>query len=312
MAALAGLMAWALLRPQVPLESTVGGERQTPSFQEIRGTLRPEINESSGIAVSRRYDGLLWTHNDSGSERLLFAVSPFGETLATYLLPDTELRDWEDIALGPCPPAAPPALPTGAPERDCIYIADTGDNTHSRDTLQIYVLAEPDYESTHPTEPVDTLHGVTRFDFTYPDARYDTEALAVSPAADAYLVTKGRTDKPKIFRVPLDDPRKVSIAEYIQDLDVTPMRNLGRLVTGAAFSPNGKVMAVRTYSEVYFLRRAGDGSFQNAAPPCFFGLAQLAGEAVDFLDDSTLVMTSESLPGQPGTVMVMRCGERWR
>ncbi|HTM01225.1 MAG TPA: hypothetical protein VL503_08890, partial [Candidatus Omnitrophota bacterium] len=67
-------------------------------------------------------------------------------------------------------------------------------------------------------------------------------------------------------------------------------------------------VAVRTYREIYFLRLA-DGRLVPEDPPraCdTFGL-QIQGEGVDWLDQHSLVLTSESAFLQGGTVAVITC-----
>jgi hypothetical protein len=90
------------------------------------------INESSGLAASRRYsrDNLLWTQNDSGNTPEIYCVNPRGETVATVLLKGATNVDWEDIAVA----------------GDWIYVADTGDNWRRRESVTIYRLREPEFD----------------------------------------------------------------------------------------------------------------------------------------------------------------------
>jgi hypothetical protein len=302
--ALAAAVVLAVRRARTLSPPGVGAvpeaESKPPIFYAVRGTLPRWINESSGVAVSRRQEGVLWTHNDSGSRPFVFGVSILGEDLARLLVEDVELTDWEDMALGPCPPG----LLTDA-QQDCLYIADTGNNLRNRDTLSIYVLPEPSIDPNRLQGTSAGVSGAQRYDFTFPDDIYDVEALALAPDGSIYLVTKDRSDFAKVFQIGIDG--SVQTATYIQDLTISPMRNFGRLVTGAAFSPDGTTLAVRTYTEVFFYRLEEDGSFHLKGPPCLYGFIQVAGEAVDWLDDGSLVLTSEALSGNPGTIIEMRC-----
>jgi hypothetical protein len=83
-----------------------------------------DVPEASGLAVSRRHPGLLWTHNDSGNATELFAVDTSGSLQGRLRLP-TRTRDFEDISAGPCPAG------------DCLYIADIGDNQLARSRVQL-------------------------------------------------------------------------------------------------------------------------------------------------------------------------------
>ena len=52
----------------------------------------PEIPETSGLAVSRRNPGLLWSHNDSGSAAVLFALDTAGTLRGRVARPDSHAR----------------------------------------------------------------------------------------------------------------------------------------------------------------------------------------------------------------------------
>src|SRR5687768_14079224 len=86
------------------LAAPVRAQDSLPSLMERTGAIRSNrLREASGAAVSRRYPGVLWTHNDSGDKPLIYAVSMSGELLATYRVPGAKAVDWEDVALARCP-----------------------------------------------------------------------------------------------------------------------------------------------------------------------------------------------------------------
>ena len=90
---------------------------------ERLGTLRsPRLSESSGVAVSRRHPGILWTHNDSGDSAAFYATNHSGDLLGTYDVPGAAAHDWEDMTLGPCQHVP----------GTCLFFADTGDNSEQR------------------------------------------------------------------------------------------------------------------------------------------------------------------------------------
>src|SRR5689334_12926657 len=62
-----------------------------------------DVPEASGLTISRRHDGLLWTHNDSGNEPVLFAIDTSGRARGRVRV-SARLRDWEDISAAPAPP----------------------------------------------------------------------------------------------------------------------------------------------------------------------------------------------------------------
>src|SRR5215217_4049085 len=108
------------------------------SAQEVEGAevaLRledPRIYESSGLALSRRHQAVVWTHNDSGDEARLFAVGPEGRTLATLTLAGVEARDWEALAAGHDDRGRP-----------ALFVGDIGDNQGVWPDASVYRVAEP-------------------------------------------------------------------------------------------------------------------------------------------------------------------------
>ena len=80
-----------------------------------------DMEEASGLAYSRRTDGVLWTFNDSGGENKVFAISEQGERLLDLSLEGVLNEDYEDIAA---------ALDNGV---SYIYLSDTGNNDFDND-----------------------------------------------------------------------------------------------------------------------------------------------------------------------------------
>jgi hypothetical protein len=207
-----------------------------------------------------------------------------------------DARDWEDIALGPCPDA----------DTTCIYIADTGDNLERRRDVAIYIMEEPGV-LPKPGKRAEEGLRAARLEVRYPDRPHDVEALAVAPEGDIFLITKGRTGRVTLFRVPTGAARDTSVTAVEEGfLDIVPQSTLGRLVTGAAISPTGRRLAVRTYTEINLYRRGADGIARDARP-CWLGLRERQGEAIDFWDEDLLVLTSEAGLNRRGSVAIVRC-----
>jgi hypothetical protein len=270
----------------------------------------PRLIESSGVAASRAHPGILWTHNDSGDGPYLYATDLEGRDLGFLLVPGAEANDWEDMALGPCPP--PERAPT------CVYLADTGDNPEFRPWVTVYAVPEP----RPPIGPGDTLRTTAApavLRLRYPDGPHDVEAIYVSPRDSAlYLVSKGRTGGIRLYRVGGaqwggggdEGEQRVATAALIQTLEIRPSIRTGRLATGAAMRPDGRLVAVRTYTEVYLFTAIAGGRLVPARErPCNIAAVERGGggEAIDFLDDSTLVLTTEALQARAGTIHRLVC-----
>jgi hypothetical protein len=127
---IAVLLATAFTAPPMNLAAAAG---------EVRAVRLPTVlKEASGLAASPD-QAVFWTHNDSGSEAVLYAIDPTsGVIRGQKTLPRTHAVDWEDIGIGPYRQAD--GKLNLAPH---LYIADTGDNKYRRDDACIYVTREP-------------------------------------------------------------------------------------------------------------------------------------------------------------------------
>ncbi|MGH7449203.1 MAG: hypothetical protein ACRELT_16640, partial [Longimicrobiales bacterium] len=150
---------------------------------EAQHELPLDVRETSGIALSGHGTDMLWTHNDAGHGPVLFLLSAGGALLQRVFVTGAGSEDWEDIEAAPCD------------EGRCLYIADIGDNSASRESVTIYEVVEPapDAEATLPARP---LHA------RYPDGPHNAEALFMLPSGDLYIVTKGDDGPITLYRYP--------------------------------------------------------------------------------------------------------------
>jgi hypothetical protein len=268
-----------------------GGAAQAVPRLELLDTavLRsPHLIESSGVSPSALAPGVLWTHNDSGDEPRLYATDSAGSDLGWVRIAGATNADWEDLGSGPCPEHSGP----------CLFVADIGDNLHRRTHIVIYRLAEPraplaasDTGREAPFEAATTLR--------YPDHPHDAEAIVVEPSGHLFIITKELFGRPLYFQVP---PRatpqragEMDTLRLVGFLDVAPSLPRMRLVTGAAVSPDGTILAVRTYSSLHFFRLRGD-SLPVALTPATglpIPVIEPQGEGVAFLAPDLLVLTTE-------------------
>ena len=273
----------------------------------------PRLVESSGVAVSRTYPGVLWTHNDSGDGPYVYATDVRGTDRGALLVPGAQAIDWEDIALGPCPIPFPVQPRSTVNATSCLYLADTGDNMEFRPFVTVYAVPEP----PPPDRARDTL-GTTRapaiLRLRYPDGPHDVEAAYVSPRDTAlYLVSKGATrgSAIRVYRVDAQSWRSdtITVATLVQTLDIRPKPVAGRVVTAGAIRPDGRIVALRTYIDIYLFYSGVGGRLLPARKrPCDVAGLEIGGEAIDFLDDSTFVLTSEAGRKRPGTIDTVKCG----
>ncbi len=239
------------------------------------GALPAELDEASGVAISRRHPGILWAHNDSG-EPYLFAIDTTGRLRARIEL-DLPNRDWEDIAVGPCP------------QGDCIYVGAIGDNRQDRTDREIFRLPEPGLDAQH-------ARVADRFRYRFPGDAHDAEAFFVMPTGELYLITKGRSASITLYRLPAAAAAdSVHVLEPVQTLS-DGLVQLPDMVTGAAATPDGGVVAIRTYSALQ-LYRFDTGQLIPIKAQSGFDLQELnepQGEGIDISADGVVFLVSES------------------
>lgn len=254
-----------------------------------RGVALPdELREISGVAVSTRHPGVFWAHNDSNNAPTIYALDRTGALLARVGL-EAPLRDWEDMAIGPCAAG------------NCLYVADIGDNQARRAGVVLYRLPEPELRDAEGV-------AVDAFPMRLPDGPRDMEALFVLPGENVYFVTKGRKHPVEVYRYPPPLRADTVVLESVQFL-TSGAPTVPDWVTGAGASADGRLVAVRTYRSLRFYRMQGgrlkgvEGGLVNLGP-----LQESQGEAVALGSDGMVVLTSESGPtrGPPGMVF-LRC-----
>ena len=265
----------------------------------IASSLQPfqdrRIGESSGVIASRKHPGLLWTINDSGGDPVLFLTDTTGASLGSYTLSAATNVDWETLGRGRCG------------ETECLFIGDTGDNGERRRSVTLYRIPEP-VPLSPPRDAV--VDGTRAVRVEYPDRPHDVEALYVEPDGSVVLVTKGRSSGILTFRVPAEAWTSGGArAERLDSLPIAPSLPLGRAVTDAAISPDGRKVVIRTYRELWFFTRAEDGrlTLDPARPVCDVTGLQRQGEAVDWWQGETLVLTSERGSARAGTIVLVEC-----
>lgn len=271
----------------------------------------PRLIESSGVAVSRTYPDVLWSHNDSGDGPYLYATDLQGTDRGRLLVAGAAATDWEDMSIGPCPVQITIQARPRQYATTCLYLADTGDNLELRPFVTVYAVPEPE----PPVNGGDTL-GTTRaavvLHFRYPDGPHDVEGVYISPRDTAfYLVSKGYKKEAAIRLYRVD--RKawadtLAEATLVQTLDIRPNREAGRVITGAAVRPDGRVVALRTYGEIYLFYPGVGGRLAPARErPCGIAGIDTGGEGISFLTDSTFVLTSEASRNRRGGINVVQC-----
>ncbi|MCC5842886.1 MAG: hypothetical protein JJU05_01415 [Verrucomicrobia bacterium] len=240
-----------------------------------------EVEESSGLANSRQHPGLWWTHNDSGHTNHLFPMSDSGAVLG----PPVEIEgavnvDWEDIS---------------ADDRGQLWISDLGNNRNRRRDLKVYVIDEPlpvegVFPESVPVKRVLRMRYPDQDAFPPEKRNFDSEGIFVRDQI-LYVLTKHRSDADtKLYRLADDGGDAEQVLEYIQTFPEIGM------VTGAALHPDGRRLAVLTYTGVWLFETDGQterflsGRISNVLT-ALRAWGQVEG--IDWLDDETLLISNE-------------------
>jgi hypothetical protein len=150
----------------------------------------PKNQETSGLAASHRTPGLLWTHNDSGGDPVLFALNANGSLRGKVRVEGVANFDWEEMATFELDGKA------------WLLAADMGDNYAMRRSCVLHVLAEPDATQLS-TDGELVLKPEYSIHFIYEDGARDAEALAVDVKERAVYILSKRDETPRLYRLPL-------------------------------------------------------------------------------------------------------------
>ena len=242
-----------------------------------------DLDEISGMVVSRRNARVIWVHNDSGDSARVFALRDDGAHLGSFALEGARAIDWEDMTIGP----------GREPETDGLYLADIGDNDLERPNVVVYRVTEPAVDPSMGGYDT-TLTDVETFPLVYPEPQPDTarnaETLMLEPqSGDLFIVTKELSGA-RVYRARAPLSISGNTLELVTVLGFgQPPLGAEPLVTGGDVSASSEV-ALRTLSSAY-LWRAGAApgiSLALQSEPCPLPLAvEIQGETLAFAPDAS-------------------------
>lgn len=229
------------------------------------------LTQASGLAFSRRAEGLMWSHNDSGDMNRIFLIGTHGANRGVFRILGSGNRDWEDMAIGDGPEPGVPYL----------YIGDFGDNNKVYSEIYIYRFAEPDPATADTSLQWRDVgpEGVDQITLKYPDGPRDAESLLLDPLTlDLYIVTK--SDFPaRIYR--LEYPYEHGESYVLELYGTLPVT----LLTGGAISADGTKILLKTKERTWLWTRTAEESLADAflrAPDRMPYLPEPQGEAIAF------------------------------
>ncbi|MEU1605133.1 hypothetical protein [Micromonospora matsumotoense] len=190
--------------------------------------------------------------------------------------------DTEDLAL--------------SPDGKTLWIADTGDNVTSRERrTRVAVWTMPVSGSKQPV-----LHRLS-----YPERKpHDAEALLIGADGLPLVITKVPSGKAEIYTpeakldsggntepVPMKKVGEITLPKTTTD---NPLNIIGRVaITGAARSPDGSKVVLRTYADAFEYDVSGDDivAALTTGKPRVTPLADPFGEAISYTPDGTGFVT---------------------
>lgn len=223
------------------------------SGPDVAGRIEdPGLDESSGLVASRRDANLLWSHNDSGGEPVLFALSTTGAPRGRVRVAGVANLDWEDIAAFEW---------NGQP---WLLIADVGDNAGRRTDCMLHIIAEPDPADLSPDREL-TVAVAWSLPVRYADGiARDCESVAVDAAEGMVYLLSKRERPAGLYRLPLrpdptqPPPAATRVADVVHIPQPDALRAMLNLPTGRwsgqpvalDFDPAGSAAVVLTYVSV--------------------------------------------------------------
>ena len=249
-----------------------------------------QLREISGLSYSLSTRGLLWAHNDAGSDTEIIAINERGASLMSISLP-YENADLEDLDMSKCPSFFV-SNHDQTMHSSCLWVGDIGDNEGTRDFVSVYVFEEPNLslifgspisEIIPPERPLKrTLNSsqIIEFRLVYPDSRspyHNAEALMVDSTGERiWLIEK--TDQPFTtvwyahidselihhhgeydeisapITLNLQPARLITNPQPPSGRDVSDLNRIPNQITASDFNQHGDRLLLRTYFGVYEYR----------------------------------------------------------
>ncbi|HDP55467.1 MAG TPA: hypothetical protein ENN24_07315 [Bacteroidetes bacterium] len=247
------------------------------------------LYESSGIIVSS--PNRVWSHNDSGNSNELFLFDTTGTILRTLTIVNATNIDWEDLAID---------------TQGRVYINDAGNNNNNRRDLKIYRI--PNLNSISGDG---VLAEVISFEFEDqtlfpPPSTYRNFCIEAIVWKDGFIFmfTKDRsspiTGYTKMYRVP-DEPGDYT-AQLIDSFYVDNQNHPARVTAADINLQTGELVLLTRTRVLSFKNYPGNIFFKGNVIDYQFTSLIGQAEAIAFINENELYITSEGAIGTPGNL----------
>jgi len=259
--------------------SKTDAQRLKTKRSTIVKDISDSLPESSGLI---NFQGLLWTHNDSGGEAALFGLNIVsGEIVRTIRITNVENKDWETLAS----------------DSSYIYIGDIGNNAGTRTDLVVYRIGK---NAIQPNcIDCDVNADSIRFSYANQDNfekrllqhPFDGEALIVYRDS-LYIFSKNWESKiSSVYALP----------KVVGSYSLKPSFSLNEkgLITGADYFPADSTLILIGYRNaipfILYYKVQGDGliNMEFIKRKNFFFLIGRQTESILKWDENTLLFSTE-------------------
>jgi len=217
-----------------------------------------ELSEVSGIAASQKRDHLFWMINDSGNGSNLHAFHIPSSKVLKIKVKGAKNRDWEDLTS---------FRYKGQPY---LLIPDTGDNKGKRQTVQLYLVKEP--ELNFEQDQNLSLRPERVIELSYEDGPLDCESVTFDPNTQSILFLGKRMVPPVLYGLTLAElfksgpktatrlaqatgiPRPTPVVKYL----LPKKWKYSAQPTAMDISSDGRFMVVLTYLTTWIFERKGN------------------------------------------------------
>lgn len=299
-----------------PLDADSMGVKPT-SVRELRMRTQRDLVESSAAVMSQTQPGVFFTINDSGNAAILFAVDTTGAARGRWRVQGASNIDWEAATLTRCNATSAEVVPNSA---HCLVVGDVGDNAAARSTVTLYQISEPEATAGSVDGEVQAQPLV----FRYPDEKpHDVESIYAGPDGTVYLITKralkdaaGKLRPSLVFAIAASSwlKRDTVVAEFVDSLPIVPGSSPDRRLTDASLSPDAKLLAVRTYGQVYVLATdSTSGRVLHSVPPAVCnveGLHEETGEGITWIGSGPQLLLTREGRGAPALIVTCPLPQR--
>lgn len=200
-----------------------------------------ELQEASGLAVSKNNPGHLWSHNDSGDSAKLYLLSTAGDIKMTASFDGIIANDWEEMSL------------FQKEGQSFLLIGDIGDNQGVRSSITLLLIKEPVFSGVEKIViPQDSIGMMT---LQYTEGARDAESFFYDPLDDQIVLITKREENVLVYEFAFQTS---ALPVTIQSKGSLPLRNF----TSADVLPQGDIL-IKNYESIFYWKRNSESALET-------------------------------------------------